>query len=85
MGLARKGSLLPGYDADLVIFDPKREKTISTETLHEAADWTPFAGMTVTGWPRTVLLRGRVVVEDEEYVGHPGDGQFVARKMKREI
>ena len=85
MGLARKGSLLPGYDADLVIFDPRREKTISTDTLHEAADWTPYAGMTVTGWPRTVLLRGRAIVEDEEYVGTPGDGRFTKRNVKREM
>jgi len=83
MGLPRKGSLLPGYDADLVIFDPKREKTISPDTLHEIAGWTPYEGVTVTGWPRTVLLRGRVIVEDEEYVGALGDGQFVKRDVSR--
>lgn len=83
MGLTRKGSLLPGYDADVVIFDPQRQKTISTDTLHEAADWTPFEGMTVTGWPRTVLLRGQMVVEDEAYVGATGDGRFVKRDVKR--
>jgi dihydropyrimidinase len=83
MGLTRKGSLLPGYDADVVIFDPKRQKTISTDTLHEAADWTPFAGLSVTGWPRTVLLRGQMVVEDEAYVGATGDGRFVKRDVKR--
>ncbi len=84
MGLPRKGILLPGYDGDVVIFDPKREKTISTDTLHEAADWTPFAGMTVTGWPRTVLLRGRVIVADEEYIGAAGDGEFIKRSVKCE-
>ncbi|MCL4831380.1 MAG: dihydropyrimidinase [Caldilineaceae bacterium] len=84
MGLTRKGSLLPGFDADIVLFDPHREKTISTDTLHESAGWTPFAGMTVTGWPRTVLLRGRVIVENEEFVGSPGDGRFVRRSVKRE-
>lgn len=79
MGLTRKGALLPGYDADVVIFDPQREKTVSTHTLHEAADWTPYAGMTLTGWPRTVLLRGKVIVDNEEYVGAAGDGEFVKR------
>lgn len=79
MGLDRKGALLPGYDADLVIFDPKREKTITVDALHEAADWTPYAGMTLAGWPRTVLLRGQIIVEDENYVGQPGQGRFVAR------
>jgi dihydropyrimidinase len=50
MGLARKGSLLPGYDADVVIFDPQREKTLSVDTLHEAADWAPYQAVAVTGW-----------------------------------
>ncbi len=79
MGLTRKGVLAPGYDADVVIFDPHQEKVISTETLHEAADWTPYEGMQVTGWPRTVLLRGRVIVEEGEYVGQLGDGRFQVR------
>ncbi|MFZ1756437.1 MAG: dihydropyrimidinase [Caldilineaceae bacterium] len=84
MGLARKGALLPGYDGDVVIFDPQRQKTISPDTLHEAADWTPFAGLAVTGWPRTVLLRGQVIVENEKYVGAPGDGRFIRRGGKRQ-
>lgn len=80
MGLTRKGLIAPGYDADAVIFDPARAQTISVETLHEAADWTPYAGMSVVGWPRTVLLRGRVIVEEGEYVGEM-DGRFVARSL----
>ena len=79
MGLTHKGVLLPGYDADVVIFDPEREKQLNVETLHEAADWTPYAGTTVQGWPRTVLLRGQVIVENEAYKGKPGQGQFVPR------
>jgi dihydropyrimidinase len=80
MGLAHKGLVAPGCDADVVIFDPAREKTIAAGTLHEAADWTPYAGMTLRGWPRTVLLRGRVVVESERFVGKM-DGRFVARRL----
>ncbi|MFN8492492.1 MAG: dihydropyrimidinase [Caldilineaceae bacterium] len=79
MGLTRKGLLAPGYDADLVLFDPQRQKTISSFSLHEEAGWTPYEGMPVTGWPRTVLLRGKVVVADEVYMGQAGDGEFVAR------
>ncbi len=79
VGLARKGALLPGYDADVVIFDPHRSKTLSTQALHEAADWTPYEGITVQGWPRTVYLRGKAIVQEEEYVGTPGDGRFVPR------
>ena len=78
MGLPCKGRLAPGYDADVVIFDPGRSKEISVEALHEAADWTPYHGITVTGWPRTVISRGTVIVENEAYVGAPGDGRFVA-------
>jgi dihydropyrimidinase len=79
MGLTRKGKLLPGCDADVVVFDPRAEKTLSPATLHESAGWTPYAGLQVTGWPRTVLLRGRVIVQDERYVGTAGDGGFVER------
>ena len=64
-----------------MIFDTSIEKTLSSQTLHEAADWTPYEGITVTGWPRTVLLRGEVIVEDQEYVGTPGQGRFVARSL----
>jgi dihydropyrimidinase len=82
MGLTAKGRLLPGFDADVVIFDPDRQKQLSVDSLHEAADWTPYAGITVTGWPRTVLLRGEVIVEDETYVGRPGQGRYVPRYVK---
>ncbi len=81
MGLTRKGVLAPGYDADVVIFDPARRRTIATETLHEACDWTPYAGLTLTGWPRTVLQRGKLLVEEEKFVGTPGNGQFVERRF----
>jgi dihydropyrimidinase len=80
MGLAHKGRLAPGYDADIIIFDPMRAKTIHKAALHEAADWTPYEGIDVVGWPRTVLLRGQVIVEEERVVGQPGAGCFVARK-----
>ncbi len=79
MGLARKGRLAPGCDADVVIFDPQLEKTITPATLHETAGWTPYDGLQVIGWPRTVLLRGKVIVENQRYVGTPGDGRFVQR------
>lgn len=79
MGLKGKGRLAPGCDADIVIFDPERVKYIAPDTLHEAAGWTPYEGMEVTGWPRTVLSRGAVIVEDENYIGQPGQGRFVER------
>jgi dihydropyrimidinase len=82
MGLDRKGRLAPGCDADIVIFDPQAEKTISRATLHETAGWTPYDGLQVIGWPRTVLLRGQVIVENERYLGSPGDGCFVERSAR---
>ena len=87
-GLARKGQIAPGFDADLVIFDPNRWVTIhasgrgevSSPTLHEQVDWSPYEGMQVQGWPRDVLSRGRVVVRGGEFVGQPGWGQFQVRR-----
>jgi dihydropyrimidinase len=78
MGLWMKGEIAPGFDADVVIFDPKRHKTVSASTLHESAGWTPYEGHEVIGWPRTVTLRGEVVVLDENFVGNL-NGRFVRR------
>jgi len=79
-GLSRKGYIAPGYDADLVIFDPGRWVTLQAgRTLHERVDWSPYEGLRVQGWPRDVLCRGRVVVRDGEFVGAAGWGRFVSR------
>ncbi|WP_420630866.1 dihydropyrimidinase [Candidatus Leptofilum sp.] len=79
MGLAKKGEITVGYDADLVIFDPEATKTITPETLHEAAGWTPYNGLTLQGWPQTTLCRGNVVVHDGKFVGEKGYGRFLHR------
>ena len=81
MGLTRKGALLPGYDADIVIFDPNREKSVRANDLNETADWNPYEGTQVMGWPRTVLLRGAEIVVDELFVGLPGQGRYQHRKL----
>ena len=80
MGLQNKGRISPGCDADIVIFDPKLKKRITVDSLHEAADWTPYEGMELDGWPRTVLLRGHIIVDDSEFLGELR-GQYVARKL----
>jgi dihydropyrimidinase len=82
-GFARKGEIAPGYDADLVIFDPERRVTLSTETLHEQVDWTPYAGLELHGWPVFTLSRGEVIVEKGEFIGEVGRGRFVRRRTLR--
>ena len=75
----RKGTIVPGSDADIVIFDPEKEHTISAKTHHSKADYNLYEGTTVTGAPEIVMLRGNVLVEDGELVASPGIGQFVKR------
>lgn len=86
MRLPHKGRLEVGCDADVVIFDPQAKRTISQagagRTLHEAADWTPYEGMTVRGWTRDVLLRGREIVRDGVFCGAAGVGRFLQRAAK---
>ncbi len=79
-GMKNKGRLLPGYDADIVIFDPEKEKILSAETLHEAADWTPYDGLSVKGWPLYTLSRGEIIIQEEEFTGTRGRGRFLIRK-----
>jgi dihydropyrimidinase len=78
-GFDRKGDILVGYDADLVIFDPDKEMTLSTDFLHENVDWTLYDGVKLQGWPETTLSRGQVIVDDGEFVGERGYGRFVRR------
>jgi dihydropyrimidinase len=75
--LPRKGHVAPGYDADLVVFDPEQEVTLSAKRLHEQVDWTPYEGVLVRGWPRHVLSRGEQIVRDGEFVGKVGRGRFL--------
>lgn len=75
----RKGTIAPGADADIVVWDPNKKLTISAETHHSNVDYNLFEGTEVTGAPEVVLVRGQVIVENDELVGKPGDGQFVKR------
>jgi len=75
----RKGTIAVGSDADLVIFDPKRQHTISAKTHHMRVDYSMFEGIQVTGMPDVVMSRGRVVVEGEKFLGRAGQGEFLRR------
>jgi len=76
-GLPRKGRLLPGYDADLVLFDPERRVEITAARLHSAIDHTPYEGRVVHGFPVTTISRGEVVVSGGELMAPPGRGRLV--------
>jgi dihydropyrimidinase len=75
----RKGSIAIGADADIAIWDPAREVTLSDAMVHDLTGYTPFAGRKLRGWPVTVLSRGRVVVADGKRMADPGSGNFLAR------
>ncbi|MFN8222706.1 MAG: dihydropyrimidinase [Gaiellales bacterium] len=75
----RKGTIAPGSDADIVIFDPERKKTITAADQHSKSDYNLFEGTEVTGDIETVLIRGTVVVDGGKLVVEPGFGQYVKR------
>ncbi len=76
----RKGTIAVGSDADLVIFDPNEEQVISAKTHHMRVDYSMFEGIKVKGIPKTVLSRGRAVIENGKFVGKPGSGEFLRRQ-----
>ena len=66
-----------GADADLVIWDDKRELTIRNSALHHAVDYTPYEGLRITGWPALTLSRGEIVWSEGEFRGRRGHGEFL--------
>ena len=75
----RKGAIAVGSDADIVLWDPTAEMTITQSAMHNAMDYSSYEGHAVKGLPKTVLLRGKVIVDDHSYVGTPGEGVFLKR------
>lgn len=75
----RKGTIAVGSDADIVVWDPEKPLTISAETHHSNVDYNLFEGTAVLGAPEVVLVRGQVIVEGDQLVGKPGDGEFIRR------
>ncbi|MCH7765812.1 MAG: dihydropyrimidinase [Acidobacteria bacterium] len=76
----RKGTIAVGTDADLILFDPNKEETISAKTHHMKVDYSMFEGIRVKGVPRQVLVGGRLVIDNGKFVGKPGQGQFLKRQ-----
>jgi len=78
-GLATKGQLKPGFDADIVLFDPQKELTYSPDTLHTPLPFSSYEGVRVTGAPVVTINRGEIIVDDGQLVGQPGRGRFIPR------
>ncbi|HXG87328.1 MAG TPA: dihydropyrimidinase [Vicinamibacterales bacterium] len=78
----RKGTIAPGSDADIVIFNPDKTQVLSVKTLHMNVDYNPYEGREVTGVTETVVSRGKVVIDDGVFVGRPGNGAFLKRNPR---
>ncbi|QES47420.1 dihydropyrimidinase [Streptomyces venezuelae] len=75
----QKGTIAPGSDADIVLYDPHAEQVISAETHHMNVDYSAYEGKRITGRVDTVLSRGELVIDRREYTGRAGHGAFVHR------
>ena len=76
----KKGTLAVGSDADIVVFDPSVEHTLTASALHQRVDYTPYEGFKAKGKPVVVLSRGETIVQDGVFLGRAGAGQFLRRK-----
>jgi dihydropyrimidinase len=78
-GLSSKGRLRPGFDADVVLFDPHKQVSLGRADLHSPIEFSSYEGFTVLGAPVATFLRGQALVQDGQFVGQTGQGRFVAR------
>lgn len=78
-GVAKKGTIAPGYDADIAIWDPEARRTATLADQHDNMDYTPFEGMEIEGWPVLTMSRGDVIIENGALKAERGRGRFIAR------
>ena len=79
----RKGTIAPGSDADIVVFDPEKKLTLGAKTLHMRCDYNPYEGREVTGATDTVISRGKVVIDAGKFTGKAGAGSFLKRDPRQ--
>jgi dihydropyrimidinase len=80
-GLPNKGAVRVGFDADLVVFDPQAQYTVRAADQYLPVGFTIFEGLTFTGRPSYTISQGQVIVDHGQFVGRPGVGRFIARKL----
>jgi len=81
----KKGAVLEGADADLVVWDPNKEKTLAAKTQQSIIDYNVFEGFKVKGLPRYTLTRGKVAINDGKVEAEQGHGEFVARQPNNPV
>lgn len=77
----RKGTIAVGADADIALWDPNKRITLTNDMLHHGADYTPYEGLDIRGWPIRLLLRGKTIVEDGDFIGPTPNGNYLPRKQ----
>ncbi len=81
----RKGTIAVGSDADIVIFDPEEKHTLSADTHHSNVDYSLFEGREVIGKVKKVFSRGELIVNDDEWLGRTGRGQYLKRSASGQV
>jgi dihydropyrimidinase len=81
----QKGNLIPGADADVVLFDPGTEWIMGPDTLHMAADWSAYEGIEIKGKIVQVCSRGEIIVDGEECLAEKGRGRYIHRSLQRQV
>jgi dihydropyrimidinase len=75
----RKGALVPGADADIVIWDPEKHVKYGVAYSHQRTDYSLYEGWDLVGYPEKVFLRGKLIVDGEKWLGKSGDGKYLKR------